>query len=61
MRFNRSSTNRFSTSIWPGYVDAVTSLLMVIMFALTIAMVVQAVLRERIDSQDSELDRKSVV
>ena len=57
MRFNRSSTNRFSTSIWPGYVDAVTSLLMVIMFALTIAMVAQAVLRERIDSQDSELDQ----
>lgn len=57
MRFNRSSTNRFSSSIWPGYVDAVTSLLMVIMFALTIAMVVQAVLRERIDNQDSELDQ----
>ncbi|MDF3606051.1 peptidoglycan -binding protein [Paracoccus sp. DMF-8] len=46
---------RFSSNIWPGYVDAVTTLLMVIMFALTIAMVVQAVLRERIDDQDTEL------
>lgn len=53
MRLSRGG--RFSTNIWPGYVDAVTTLLMVIMFALTIAMVVQAVLRERIDDQDTEL------
>lgn len=54
MRPSRGA-GRFSSSIWPGYVDAVTTLLMVIMFALTIAMVVQAVLRERIDDQDDEL------
>lgn len=53
----RGSNGRFASDIWPGYVDAVTTLLMVIMFALTIAMVVQAVLRERIDSQDDELDQ----
>lgn len=54
MRLRRGG-ERFTTNIWPGYVDAVTTLLMVIMFALTIAMVVQAVLRERIESQDTEL------
>lgn len=57
MRLHRVGSNRFGSSIWPGYVDAVTTLLMVIMFALTIAMVVQAVLRERIVVQDDELDR----
>lgn len=57
MRRSRGGNGRFTSNIWPGYVDAVTTLLMVIMFALTIAMVVQAVLRERIDSQDSELDQ----
>lgn len=57
MRLNRANPNRFSSSIWPGYVDAVTTLVMVIMFALTIAMVVQAVLRERIVDQDDELDQ----
>lgn len=55
MRLSRGGGHRFSNNIWPGYVDAVTTLLMVIMFALTIAMVVQAVLREQITQQDSQL------
>lgn len=45
-----------SDVIWPGFVDAITALLMVLMFVLTIFMVVQSVLRETIDSQDHELD-----
>ncbi len=48
--------NRFSATIWPGFVDAMTALLMVLMFVLTIFMVVQSVLRDRIDTQDSELE-----
>ncbi len=56
MRLSRGNNGRFSTNIWPGYVDAVTTLLMVIMFALTIVMVVQAVLRETITDQGSKLD-----
>ncbi len=56
MRLSRGNGGRFSSNIWPGYVDAVTTLLMVIMFALTIAMVVQAVLREQITDQGSQLD-----
>ena len=56
MRLARgSSGQRFSASIWPGFVDAMTALLMVLMFVLTIFMVVQSVLREQIDTQDDRL------
>ncbi|MEI4473634.1 peptidoglycan -binding protein [Frigidibacter sp. MR17.24] len=43
------------SNIWPGFVDAVTTLLMVLMFIVTIFTVVQSVLRDRISSQASEL------
>lgn len=42
--------------IWPGFVDAVTTLLMVLMFVLTIFTVMQSVLRETITTQTDELD-----
>ena len=42
--------------IWPGFVDAMTALLMVLMFVLTIFMVVQSVLREQITHQGAELN-----
>ena len=51
---------RFSASIWPGFVDAMTALLLVLMFVLTIFMVVQSVLRETITTQDTELDALTV-
>ncbi len=41
--------------IWPGFVDAVTTLLMVMMFVLTIFTVMQSVLRDQITSQSNEL------
>lgn len=47
---------RRDVAVWPSYVDAMTSLLMVMMFVLTIFMVAQSVLRETITTQDSELD-----
>ena len=37
---------RDSSMIWPGFVDAVTTLLMVLMFVLTIFTVMQSVLRD---------------
>jgi chemotaxis protein MotB len=46
---------RDSAMIWPGFVDAVTVLLMVLMFVLTIFTVMQSVLRDTITTQDSEL------
>lgn len=50
------SRRRDSSMIWPGFVDAVTTLLMVLMFVLTIFTVMQVVLRDTITTQDSELD-----
>jgi len=47
---------RMSGNIWPGFVDAMTALLLVLMFVLTIFMVVQFVLRETISGQAHELD-----
>ena len=46
---------RDSSMIWPGFVDAVTTLLMVLMFVLTIFTVMQSVLRETITTQTDEL------
>ena len=45
--------------VWPGFVDAVTTLLMVLMFVLTIFTVMQSVLRQTIDTQGSELNALS--
>ena len=47
---------RDSSMIWPGFVDAVTTILMVLMFVLTIFTVMQSVLRDTISTQDSELN-----
>ena len=47
---------RREINIWPGFVDAMTALLLVLMFVLTIFMVIQSVLRETITTQDSQLD-----
>ncbi|UWP92734.1 peptidoglycan -binding protein [Aliiroseovarius crassostreae] len=60
MAMSRRSTNRVSGSIWPGFVDAMTALLLVLFFVLTIFMVVQFVLRETISGQAHELDELSL-
>jgi chemotaxis protein MotB len=56
MPLSRRTGQRFQGSIWPGFVDAMTGLLLVLMFVLTIFMVVQFVLRETISGQATELD-----
>ncbi|MDO5613447.1 MAG: peptidoglycan -binding protein [Paracoccus sp. (in: a-proteobacteria)] len=55
MALGRNSGNRFASTIWPGYVDAMTALLMVLIFLLTVFIVVQSLLRERITVQDSTI------
>ena len=57
MALSRRTGTRFQASIWPGFVDAMTGLLLVLMFVLTIFMVVQFVLTERITGQETELDQ----
>ena len=49
------SRRRDNSNIWPGFVDAVTTLLMVLTFVLTIFTVMQSVLRETITTQDTQL------
>ncbi|MEL6979545.1 MAG: peptidoglycan -binding protein [Pseudomonadota bacterium] len=44
-----------SSVIWPGFVDAMTALLLVVMFVLSIFMVVQFVLREELIGKDRSL------
>ena len=56
MALSRRTGVRFQASIWPGFVDAMTGLLLVLMFVLTIFMVIQFVLQETIKGQGSELD-----
>jgi chemotaxis protein MotB len=45
-----------SGAIWPGFVDAMTALLLVLMFVLSIFMIVQFVLRDTISAQDTQLE-----
>ncbi|MEO0914577.1 MAG: peptidoglycan-binding protein, partial [Pseudomonadota bacterium] len=56
MALTRRSGSRFEANIWPGFVDAMTALLLVLMFVLSIFMIVQFVLRDTIDTQENELE-----
>lgn len=59
MGLRRSSVRNNESMAWPGFVDAVTTLLMVLMFVLTIFTVMQSILQQTITSKDSELDALS--
>ena len=48
--------NDSSGIIWPGFVDAMTALLLVLMFVLSIFMLVQFVLRDTITTQGNQLE-----
>ncbi|MCP1169812.1 hypothetical protein NHG85_14955, partial [Limimaricola sp. ASW11-118] len=56
MGLKRRSSNRFQAAIWPGFVDAMTGLLLVLMFVLTVFTVMQFALRDTITGQADELD-----
>ena len=59
MALGRRASQRMSTNIWPGFVDAIGSLLLVLIFVLSVFMIVQSVLRDTITTQDSQLDSLS--
>jgi chemotaxis protein MotB len=59
MALSRRTGARFQASIWPGFVDAMTGLLLVLMFVLTIFMVLQFVLQETITGQENQLTELS--
>lgn len=48
-------SNRFATNVWPGFVDAMGALLMVLIFVLSIFMIVQSVMRDQLTSQSNQL------
>ena len=54
----RRSGERFTANIWPGFVDAMTAILLILMFILSIFMIVQSVLRDTISTQKTELDEQ---
>ncbi len=59
MARSRRLGKRAEANIWPGFVDAMTALLLVIMFVLSIFMIIQNVMRETITGQDLELSNLS--
>lgn len=56
MALSSRRSQRFSSNVWPGFVDAMGALLMVLIFVLSIFMMVQSMLRDTITSKDHELD-----
>lgn len=56
-----ASGHRFSANIWPGFVDALATLLMVLVFVLTIFTVMQSVLRDQITDQDDTITEQDQV
>ena len=59
MALSRRSGRRFEANIWPGFVDAMTALLLVLIFIISIFMIVQFMLSERRETQNSELGKLS--
>ncbi len=56
MGLGRRSGGRHETNTWPGFVDAMTALLMILMFVLSIFMIIQFTMHEKITGQTKELD-----
>jgi len=56
MALRRRSGARFEGSVWPGFVDAMTALLLVLIFVLSIFMIIQFVLRDLVSGKEEELD-----
>ncbi|WP_424931424.1 peptidoglycan -binding protein [Amaricoccus macauensis] len=60
MALSRRNSGRFSTTIWPGFVDAMTALILVLFFVLSIFMIVQFVLRDELSGQSQQLDELNI-
>ena len=55
MALTRRTGQRVTSSIWTGFVDAMTGLLLVLTFALTMFAIVQFVLSGMISAQSDEI------
>lgn len=56
MALSRRSGGRIETNTWPGFVDAMTALLLILMFVMSIFMILQFTMSEKITGQSRELD-----
>jgi len=59
MALGRRGSGREAPNIWPGFVDAMTALLLVLFFVISIFMIVQFVLSDTVTKQDEELSSLS--
>ncbi len=59
MALGRRGSGQDAPNIWPGFVDAMTALLLVLFFVISIFMIVQFVLSETVSKQDEELSSLS--
>ena len=57
MAYRRRRTSDDSLNAWPGYVDALSTLLMVIIFVLLVFVLAQAFLSVALSGRDQALDR----
>jgi chemotaxis protein MotB len=55
--YSRQKSRRSSADHWPGFVDALSSLLLVIIFLLSMFVLAQVFLSQTLSGQDAELDR----
>ncbi|HSF95302.1 MAG TPA: peptidoglycan -binding protein [Thermohalobaculum sp.] len=56
MALSRRSGGRGETNTWPGFVDAMTALLLILMFVLSIFMIIQFTMHEKLTGANKELD-----
>ena len=56
MALSRRSGGRGETNTWPGFVDAMTALLLILMFVLSIFMIVQFTMHQKLTGATRELD-----
>jgi chemotaxis protein MotB len=57
MAFARRAGGRPEANTWPGFVDALTALLLILMFVLSIFMIVQFTMSETITGQSKEIEQ----
>jgi len=58
MALRRRSSDGLGGAIWPGFVDAMTAMLLVLTFVLSIFMITQYFLRETITGQEDQIEQQ---
>jgi len=58
MALRRRSNDGLGSAIWPGFVDAMTAMLLVLTFVLSIFMITQYFLRETITGQETTIEQQ---